>query len=230
MGYFRELPNFEYISPLSDRNKDNEYIMAKNLFRRVKLVDDFQNSTTNFEKYYIKDGMRPDQVALELYGLATHDWVVLISAGITNVRNQWPLSDRDIYNYAQEKYGSDVNETRFHETKEIKDSRGRTILPKGQVVDPYFKSPKPKLDTSPTTSYVQFWDSGLNSMVTKTDVTTSITNFEYETRLNDEKRNIYVLKPSYLQQFLNNTRRLMQYGNSSQYVNRKMKKAENIRL
>ena len=141
-----------------------------------------------------------------------------------------PLSDRDIYNYAQEKYGSDVNETRFHETKEIKDSRGRTILPKGQVVDPYFKSPKPKLDTSPTTSYVQFWDSGLNSMVTKTDVTTSITNFEYETRLNDEKRNIYVLKPSYLQQFLNNTRRLMQYGNSSQYVNRKMKKAENIRL
>ena len=76
MGYFRELPNFEYISPLSDRNKDNEYIMAKNLFRRVKLVDDFQNSTTNFEKYYIKDGMRPDQVALELYGLPTHDWAV----------------------------------------------------------------------------------------------------------------------------------------------------------
>ena len=230
MGYFRELPNFEYLSPLSERNSDSEYVEAKNLFKRVKLRDDFHNTVTNFDKFYVKDGMRPDQVAVQLYGSPNLDWVVLISADIVNVRNQWPLSDRDIYNYAQEKYGSDVNETRFHKTKEIKDSRGRTILPKGQVVDPYFKSPKPKLDTSPTTSYVQFWDSGLNSMVTKTDVTTSITNFEYETRLNDEKRNIYVLKPSYLQQFLNNTRRLMQYGNSSQYVNRKMKKAENIRL
>lgn len=230
MGYFRELSNFEYISPLSDRNKDNEYILAKNLFRRIKLVDDFQNSTTNFQKYYIKNGMRPDQVALELYGLSTHDWVVLISAGITNVRNQWPLSDRDIYDYAQAKYGVDVNMTRFYETKEVKDSKGRLIMPKGKVVDAYFKSPKPKVDTAPTSSYVQFWDSGLDTMITKTDITSPVTNFEYETRLNDEKRGIFVLRPSYLQQFLANNRTLMLYGSSTQTISRKIKRGENIRL
>jgi len=230
MGYFRELPNFEYISPLSDRNKDNEYIMAKNLFKRVKLRDDFQNSITNFDKYYIRDGMRPDQVAVELYGLATLDWVVLISAGITNVRNQWPLSDRDIYNYAQEKYGDDVNVTRFYETKEVKDSKGRLILPKGQIVDAYFKSPKPKTDTTPTSSYVKYWDSGLDTTVTETDITISISNFQYETRLNDEKRGIYVLRNSYLQQFLGDSKRALLYGTSTQTENLKVKRGANIRL
>ena len=33
--------------------------------------------------------MRPDQVADELYGSVGLDWVVLITAGITNVRDQW---------------------------------------------------------------------------------------------------------------------------------------------
>jgi hypothetical protein len=230
MGYFRELPNIEYLSPLSERNSASEYIEAKNLFKRVKLRDDFQNSLTNFDKYYIRDGMRPDQVAVQLYGSPQLDWVVLISAGITNIRNQWPLSDRDIYDFAQDAYGTDINATRFYETKEVKDSRGRIILPKGQIVDYNFKSPKPKIDTSPTTSYVQFWDSGLNTMVTKTDITVPITNFEYETRRNDEKRGIYVLRPSYLQQFLVDMRKTMQYTNSSQFVNRKMKRAENIRV
>lgn len=230
MGYFRELPNIEYLSPLSERNSASEYIEAKNLFKRVKLRDDFQNSLTNFDKYYIRDGMRPDQVAVQLYGSPQLDWVVLISAGITNIRNQWPLSDRDIYDFAQDAYGTDINATRFYETKEVKDSRGRIILPKGQIVDYNFKSPKPKTDTSPTTSYVQFWDSGLNTMVTKTDITVPITNFEYETRRNDEKRGIYVLRPSYLQQFLVDMRKTMQYTNSSQFVNRKMKRAENIRV
>jgi len=230
MGYFRELPNIEYLSPFSERNSASEYIEAKNLFKRVKLRDDFQNSLTNFDKYYIRDGMRPDQVAVQLYGSPQLDWVVLISAGITNIRNQWPLSDRDIYDFAQDAYGTDINATRFYETKEVKDSRGRIILPKGQIVDYNFKSPKPKIDTSPTTSYVQFWDSGLNTMVTKTDITVPITNFEYETRRNDEKRGIYVLRPSYLQQFLVDMRKTMQYTNSSQFVNRKMKRAENIRV
>ena len=36
MGYFRELPNIEYLSPLKERNSSSEYIEAKNLFKRVK--------------------------------------------------------------------------------------------------------------------------------------------------------------------------------------------------
>jgi hypothetical protein len=231
MGYFRELPNFEYLSPLSDRNSASEYIEAKNLFKRVKLREDFYNSITNFEKYYIKGNARPDQVANDLYGSSDLDWVVLISANIVNVRNQWPLSTNDLYEYAKDTYGDTLTHTRYYETIEVKDSKGRTILPKGQIVDYNFKSPKPKIDTAVTSSYVQYWDSGLNSAVTKTNITKSITNFDYETDLNNEKRGIFVLRPSYLQSFLIDHRRIMGYKkSSSQYINSKTKRSENIRV
>tara|TARA_B100000131_G_C18037907_1_gene581171 strand:- start:78 stop:779 length:702 start_codon:yes stop_codon:yes gene_type:complete len=230
MGYFRELPNLEYLSPLSDRNSASEYIQAKNIFKRVKLREDFHNSFTRFEKYQIVDGERPDQVAKKLYDSSKLDWVVLISAGITNVRNEWPLAERDLYEFALSAYGADINATRFYETIEVKDSKDRVILPAGQVVDYNFKLPTPKIDTSPTSSYVQYWDSGLNQLVTKTQVTKSISNYQYETRENNKKRGIYVLRNNYLQQFLNDTRGLMKYKRSSQYVSERLKRTENLRV
>ena len=51
MGYFRELPNLEYLSILPDRVSSSEYVEAKNLFKRVKLREDFYSTITNFEKY-----------------------------------------------------------------------------------------------------------------------------------------------------------------------------------
>jgi hypothetical protein len=230
MGYFRELPDLEYLSPLSDRNSASEYLTVKNIFKRVKLRDDVQNSLTSFNKYQIKDGDRPDNVANELYGNATLDWVVLITAGIRNVRDQWPLSDKDIYDFSLNVYGDLLNETRFHETIEVKDSKGRLILPSGLSVDRNFKSPRPETDDEPLSSYVRFYDSGLETIITQYDVTIPITNYEYEVRKNNEKRTIYVLKRQYLQQFLNDSRRLMLYSQSSQYVSDRLKKGDNIRV
>ena len=79
MTYFRELPNLDYQSPLSDRNSSEQYVRVKNLFRRVKLRDDLKNSITFLQNYYIKDGFRPDQVASALYGSPMYDWVVILS-------------------------------------------------------------------------------------------------------------------------------------------------------
>lgn len=138
MSYFRELPNLQYQSFLSDRKTSSDYLLVKNLFRRVKLRDDLQNVFTVFDKYQIPDGSRPELVAEELYGSVQYDWVVLITAGITNVRDQWPLSDSQIYNYAEEIYGEDLNAIHHYETTEVKDSQGRLILPAGKVVDSDF--------------------------------------------------------------------------------------------
>ena len=60
------------------------------------------------DKYEIVEGMRPDNVAQELYESDQFDWVVLLIAGITNVRNEWPLSNRDLYHYAHDKYGDSL--------------------------------------------------------------------------------------------------------------------------
>ena len=167
MGYFRELPNLRYPSFLPDKTSSLDFVEVKNVFRRAKLRDDLQNNFTVFERYEIPMGFRPDVVAEELYGSDQLDWVVLTVAGILNVRNEWPLSDRDIYDYSLDKYGESLNSVKFFETTEVKDTNGRMILPKGKVVDSNFTIPKPG---EPTAT--------LNPVV-------GISNYEYETRSND---------------------------------------------
>ena len=211
MSYFRELPDILYQSQSSDRNSSRDYVRVKNLFRRVKLRDDLQNVFTLFNKYQIPDGARPDTVAEANYGSADYDWVVLLTAGIINVTDQWPLSDKDLYRYVENKYGNDLTAVRFYETTEVKDSSGRLILPKQKVVDSNFTIPNP---SNPSVN--------LNPV-------TAITNYEYEVRKNDEKRTIYLLKPEYLQVYLGDMRRIMYYEKSSQFVNRRLAKTENTR-
>ena len=212
MGYFRELPNLLYPSFLPDKTSSLDFVEVKNIFRRAKLRDDLQNNFTVFERYEIPMGLRPDTVAEELYGSDELDWVVLTVAGILNVRNEWPLSDRDIYDYSLDKYGESLNSVKFFETTEVKDTNGRMILPKGKVVDSNFTIPKPG---EPTAT--------LNPVV-------GISNYEYETRLNDKKRSIFVLREEYLQQFLNDMRELMTYDESSEFIDERTAQTENTNI
>jgi hypothetical protein len=287
MSYFRELPNLEYQSFLSSRKGSDDYLLVKNVFRRVKLRDDLQNVFTIFNKYQIQEGARPDTVAEELYGSSQYDWVVLIGANIINVRNEWPLSDRDIYRYSEELYGNDLNAVHHYETTEVKDSNGRLILPAGKIVDSTFTIPNPDISlrypypvTSGniginTTFITGITTTGIvvkktiyeppdviapNTIVTSIGIGTvfinqptlnitsttktfsfqnpleninpvvGISNYEYEVRKNDKKKDIYVLKPSYLQQVVNDTRKAMTYDKSSQYVNDKLIRTENTRV
>ena len=212
MGYFRELPNLRYPSFLPEKTSSLDYVEVKNIFRRAKLRDDLQNNFTIFNKYEIPMGARPDTVAENLYGSSQFDWVVLTVAGIINVRNEWPLSDRDLYDYSLDKYGESLNSVKFFETTEVKDTSSRMILPKGKVVDSNFTIPKPG---EPTAT--------LNPV-------TGISNYEYEVRLNDEKRNIFVLREEYLQEFLSDMRDLMIYNESSEYLNDKVIQTENTNI
>ena len=217
MGYFRELPDVEYQSFLSDAISSQDYLKVKNLFRRNKLRDDLQNVFTLFNKYEIVEGARPDTVAEEFYGSAQLDWVVLMTAGIINVRDEWPLSNYQLYKYAENKYGienlSDIN---YYETKEVKDSNGRLILPEGKDVNEDFT--------------LNYSDNGNKVSVSGISVRRGVSNWEYETNKNNKKSSIYLLKQGYLQQFLNDMREIMIYGLSSEYVNESLIRTENTKV
>ena len=211
MSYFRELPNIFYQSQSKDRNSSNDYVLVKNLFRRTKLRDDLQSVVTLFNKYQISPGERPDTIAEYLYGDPGLDWVVMMTANIINIRDQWPLSDKELYEYAENKYGNKLNDVRFYETTEVKDSLNRLILPKGQIVDQNFKIPDPSLSTA-----------DLNPVV-------SVSNYVHEVRENDKKRQIFVLKPEYLGMFLEDMRNEMKYGRSSEYISSNVAATRNTR-
>jgi len=217
MGYFRELPDVEYQSFLSDAISSKDYLLVKNLFRRNKLRDDLQNVFTLFNKYQIPEGARPDTVAEEFYGSADLDWVVLITAGIINVRDEWPLSNYQLYQYAEKKYGvENLSNIHHYETKEIKDSKGRLILPAGKDVNEDFT--------------LTYSDDGTKVSLSGSNVRIGVANWTYETIENNKKSSIYLLRRGYLQQFLNDMREIMTYGLSSQYITDSVIRTENTKV
>ena len=227
MGYFRELPTLRYPSFLSDKTSSLDYVDAKNLFRRVKLREDLQSILTLFDKYEIPDGFRPDNVAEDLYGSDTLDYVVIVCAGIVNIRDEWPLSNQDLYDYSENKYGvSGLTDIKYYETKLVKDSSGKVILPKGKRVDQNFK--------------ISYYDGGITYTNDLTKLGTNvasiptpinaISNYEYETLRNEEKRNIFVLKNGFLQQFLDDFKEIMTYDESSQRIDDNTAQTENLNI
>ena len=94
----------------------------------------------------------------------------------------------------------------------MKDSSGRLILPKGKIVDSNFTIPQPGVASAT-----------LNPVV-------GISNYVYETRLNNEKRNIFVLREEYLQQFLDDMRTIMTYAESSEYLDKNTIRTENTNI
>ena len=204
MTYFRELPNVEYQNFLSDSTGSLDYILLKNIFIRGKIRDDLQNILTVFDKYVIVENERPDQIADKLYGDPNLDWVIRLTANIITYQNDLPLNAQQLYEFCVEKYGeAGMLEIRYYETTEVRNDMGKLILPAGQVVDSTFTIPNPNLP-----------------QLTINPVT-PITNFDYETQRNDEKKTIYVLKPIYLGQFLDDMRDISTYGFNSEFINDK---------
>lgn len=208
--YFSQLPDIMIRNPLDDSPAVENYIKTKNLFVRGKLRDDVRDSVTYLQRYTIVEGERPQDVAQKIYGSLKYDWVVFLTAGITNARSQWPLTSKALYDYALDKYGlQDLNAVKYYETTEVKDSMGRLILPAGLVVDSTFTIADP--DNGNLT---------LNPVI-------GVTNYLDETRANEEKRNITLLKKQYLTTFISDMKTSIRYTKSSNYIDRDTKMTYN---
>ena len=214
--YFSFVPNFDYVSRFSDA-LISEYIQVKNLFKRLKVPSDIFEDATNFTKYKILGDERPDQIAFKIYNDQYLDWLVLLSNNILNVDHEWPLSQQSFYNYLLTKYKTEdkFNAVHHYETVEVKNSKGMIMLPKGMEV--------------PQTYSLKYYDSG--SLVSASNVTDAVTNYEYEEKIQDSRRNIFILKPVYVTLALNSIEELMHYKpGSSQFISENVVRGENIRL
>ena len=238
MGYFRELPNIAYQSPLLHKNSSLDYIVIKNLFRRTKLFDFLSGNVSVLDKFVIGDGDRPDTIAEELYGDPSLDYVVILVAGIININHEWPLLDYKIYDYSLEKYGSEaaMNEIKYYETFEIVDNNNRLILPPDLIVDADFKMDGTS-HKFPSTTYTLKSDGGNRQLDDKDEFTVltdniarPVTNLEYEYRENEKKREIDVLNRGYVQTFVNDLRDVVRYDKSSSYIAKNLAATENTEV
>ena len=239
MGYFNELPNIAYQSPLSHKNSSRDYIIIKNLFRRTKLFDHLSGSVSALDRFVIENGERPDTVAELLYGDSRLDYIVILVAGITNINHQWPLEDHQVYNYALDKYGSDekLNGIHHYETFEIRDEQDRQILPPNLIVDVDFKIDGTAVKYPSTIRYTIISETGNRQLDDKNEFTvltdniaSPVTNLEYEYIENEKRREINILYPSYVQAFINDLREVVRYDKSSNYITSSLASTENTEV
>ena len=218
-NYFSQLPDFEYVSRLPDA-KISDYIQVKNLFKKGKLREDIFQSVAIFEKYQIRGDDRPDNVAFDFYGDSNLDWLVLACNNVINIQTEWPLRQTDFDRYMLEKYGDYdtlFNGAHHYETTEIKDGNGVVVMPSGLRCDSTFA--------------FSYTDSKSDTLFNLSNIATAVTNYEYESQLEDDKRNIFLLKSRYLNVIRDDMEEMMTYRKgSSQYKTESLKTADNIRL
>jgi len=217
-NYFSQLPDFEYVSRLPD-SRISDYITVKNIFMRGKLREDIFQNASVFTKYKVKGNDRPDNVAFEVYGDANLDWLVLTCNNILNVYEEWPMSQINFENYLLEKYETydNINAAHHYETTEVKNSSGVVIVPAGLEVDSNYS--------------ISFYDSVIEGMTIVSSPVTEVTNYMYEERLQDDRRNIFILKQRFLNVVKDDLEEMMEYKKgSTQYMNGTLKRADNIRL
>ena len=235
-NYFKRIPDFDYVSRLPNA-KIGEYMPVKNLFKRGVLREDIFQDLSVFTKYKVRGDDRPDNVASDFYGDSNLDWLVLISNNVINIQSEWPMSQQSFDNYLINKYtqsgDSDTdtynriyNGVHHYETKQIKNSADIEILAEGLTVSPEY-----------TLTYYDWLVDGYVSLSKADDeaynasLVTPVTNYEYEEKIEDDKTNIFLLKPLYVSLVIDDLSEMMKYKKgSTEYISKSLKKAENIRL
>jgi hypothetical protein len=192
-NFFSNLPNIVVGDPNSDSVPSN-FVITKNLFRRSKVIPEVLRNYTYFTKYIIPGNAKPYQISHDIYGSVDYEWILLIVNDITNVYEQWPLSDIELQTKIQDKYGLKQTEIKYWRTKEVKDSKGNIIVPKNLIVNDTYTYRLPNGEFIPKNNLIE-----------------AVTNYEYELEKNNEKRNIYLLFPELLERFITEYQQTIQY-------------------
>ena len=157
-----------------DLKGDGKEKLVTDLMTRVKVREKVINEMSLYDKYDVPSGERPEDTAFKHFGSAEYHWVVLLTNNITDAYYDWPMSEQDFETFLIDKYAEPGAIHHY----EVTQSSGKTTA---SGPDDY--------------SYLV----EVNSDATGAQ---SVSNREYEQRLQDEKRQINLLNPSYLNTFI----------------------------
>ena len=206
--YFSIIPNVSYDEkPISYPFSESDFVVAKNFFRRYKINDDVFSNLVLFKKYTIKEGERPETLAHKAYGNVFYDWVILLTNNMVNAQYDWPLNNYELYKTLESEYDDPYSEIHHYETAAIGQYGA------GLHVDETFYNGQHKVNID-----------GTITLKNGNEICSPITVAEYYSRENEKKREIYILKKSYLRSFVNDFRKQNIYQKSGNYINQRLKK------
>ena len=218
--YFSNLTDLLYVNRTEDARSEGDYSVVKNFFKRAKLREDIFQDLAFFTKYIVIGDDRPDNVATRIYDDPSLDWVVLMSNNIVNVQSEWPMSQGDFNTYVTEKYADEetlYSGVHHYEANEVKTSDGSIIIASGTRVS--------------VGQSVSYFDDLSSQHIVRTDIASPITNYMHEDKLNNDKRNIFILKPIYLNILFDDLEEIMvNKKGSTQFISETLVQGDNIRL
>lgn len=206
--YFSIVPNIAYDEkPIKFPFSDSDFIVAKNFFRRYKISDDVFSNITFFKKYSIVDGEKPDTVAMKAYGDPFYDWVIILTNNMVNVQYDWPMTNFEIVKTLESEYDDPYSKINHYEVRE---TIGR--FSKGLRVDKTFYDGQHKLNID-------------GSIVIKNgnEIASPVNVIEHFINENEKKREIYLLKPNFFRQFVDDFRKQSMYKQSNNFVDQRLK-------
>ena len=156
-------------------------VEVTDIWRKVKVRSKIANNLSLFDKFDVPEGDSPETVAYKVYGSTDYFWVVCLLNNVVNRYYDWPLDEFNFQQYVADKY---ANPDAIHHY-EITQSSGKQT---GEGPSDYSH----KIEVN--SDYVG---------------AESVSNIEYERRLQDEKRQIKLLSPQYLNSFIDEFRRLI---------------------
>ena len=159
------------------------YKLVPDILRRVKLRSGIRSGMFLFDNYDVKDGEKPEDIAFKWFGDAQYHWVILMTNNVTDRYYQWPMTQPQFEEFLTDKYGSGSEDSVHH--YEITQASGRST---GQGPDDYSHKVEVNSDE---------------------DGAETISNRQYEERLQDKYRQIKLLDPKYLGTFLQEFDRLI---------------------
>ena len=157
-----------------DLKGDGNPKIVTDLMTRVKVREKVINEMSLYDKYDVPSGERPEDTAFKHFGSAEYHWVILMTNSITDAYYEWPMSEQDFETFLKDKYAEPDGTHHY----ELTQSSGKT---KANGPDDY--------------SYLI----EVNSTATGAQ---NVSNRQFEQRLQDEKRQINLLNPSYLNTFI----------------------------
>ena len=178
-NYFRNIPNVQY-----DINgtEPNRFRAVTNIMQRVKFKSSVIENITDYYPYYVKEGERPDIVSFQKYGTVAYSYLILLLNNIVDPLFDWPLPSRQFENYIIEQYGSiaTAQSTNKYYYQIIRPEVARTGISE--------RVPEYKIIVDQTT---------YNSL--DSSVRSAQNVYDWEVEQNDNKRNINVINPDFIQ-------------------------------
>ena len=157
-----------------DMKNNENYKLLPDILRRVKQRNVSASGQFIFDTYDVRNGEKPEDIAYKWFGDAQLHWVILMTNNITDRYYQWPMSQPQFQEFLEDKYDNPDGIHHYEITK----SSGRTT---GQGPNDY---------------------SHLVEVTSDTDNASSVSNREYEERLQDKYRQIKLLNQTFLSDFL----------------------------